>query len=109
MNRTLATACAVIGALGITVLTVNACGIDVAATDPTTTEETVVIEPAGSDYQPGGLIEPASLAAALETPCEQEDSVNCYWRADLRGNGQGTSFVNVEGHVYPLTTVLADR
>lgn len=55
---------------------------------------------------PGGLVDPASIMAALETPCEQEDSMNCYWRADVMGNGQGDSFLNVEGHIYPLAHVL---
>jgi hypothetical protein len=29
--------------------------------------------------------------------CVAEDSTNCYWDADSRGNGQGRSFVNVAG------------
>jgi len=26
-------------------------------------------------------------------PCATEDSTNCYWDADTRGNGQGLSFI----------------
>lgn len=29
-------------------------------------------------------------------PCEFEDSVNCYWDASERGNGQGNDFISVE-------------
>lgn len=35
-------------------------------------------------------------------PCEQEDSENCYWDASTRGNGLGSSFVNIDGAVYYL-------
>lgn len=37
---------------------------------------------------------------AVVTPCATEDSTNCYWDATLMGNGEGTSFVNVEGALY---------
>lgn len=33
-------------------------------------------------------------------PCPSEDSSNCYWDATTRGNGQGTSFVNLNGVTY---------
>lgn len=33
-------------------------------------------------------------------PCAQEDSVNCYWDAARMGNGEGTSFVNIDGTMY---------
>lgn len=34
-------------------------------------------------------------------PCDFEDSeYNCYWDAKTRGNGEGTSFVNVDGVTY---------
>lgn len=56
----------------------------------------------------GGLIEPASLAAALDTPCPTEDSQNCYWDADAAGNGSGESFLTVEGHIFPLTALVSD-
>ena len=35
-------------------------------------------------------------ASTLE-PCEFEDSANCYWDSSERGNGQGDSFVDVDG------------
>lgn len=54
----------------------------------------------------GGMVDPANIMAALSTPCEQEDSVNCYWRADIMGNGEGESFVNIEGHIFPLASLL---
>lgn len=34
--------------------------------------------------------------------CEYEDSQNCYWDADVSGNGQGTSFIDVDGVAYYL-------
>lgn len=39
---------------------------------------------------------------SLTTPCPTEDSDNCYWNAATMGNGDGTSFVIVNGTVYPL-------
>lgn len=33
-------------------------------------------------------------------PCPTEDSDNCYWDADVRGNGQGISFTVRNGNVY---------
>lgn len=38
-------------------------------------------------------------------PCEFEDSVNCYWDAQSRGDGQGASFIDIDGVTYYL---LAD-
>lgn len=36
-------------------------------------------------------------------PCVTEDqTTDCYWDAKTRGNGQGTSFVVVDGTVYLL-------
>lgn len=34
--------------------------------------------------------------------CEQEDSINCFWDAQILGNGTGESFVNIGGSVYYL-------
>lgn len=34
--------------------------------------------------------------------CPTEDSDNCIWRADERGNGQGQSFIAYDGEVYYL-------
>lgn len=43
----------------------------------------------------------AGIAQASElAPCEFEDSANCYWDASERGNGQGDSFVDVDGTAY---------
>jgi len=36
-----------------------------------------------------------ALTVAISTPCEYEDSTNCLWNADLRGNGVGNSFVTL--------------
>lgn len=33
-------------------------------------------------------------------PCKHEDSANCYWDAAERGNGQGDSFVDIDGVAY---------
>lgn len=38
-------------------------------------------------------------------PCPTEDSDNCYWDADIQGNGEGTSFVTLDG----VTYYAADR
>lgn len=54
----------------------------------------------------GGIVDPGNIAAALDTACPTEDSVNCYWVAENQGNGEGESFVNIEGHVFPLTSLL---
>jgi hypothetical protein len=29
--------------------------------------------------------------------CASEDSTNCVWHADTQGNGEGRSFIDVEG------------
>lgn len=49
---------------------------------------------------PASLTE--TLQAADETipPCETEDSNNCYWDAETRGNGQGRSFITWDGVTY---------
>lgn len=104
--KTLNVACAALGAAGAAVLLVNACAPAPIDPQPAVPPAVVapVTEPDTSEL--GGMVSPDNIMAALDTPCEVEDSVNCYWRADLRGNGQGTSFVNIEGHVFPLTAVL---
>lgn len=56
---------------------------------------------------PGGDVDPASIAQALGTACPTEDSENCFWDASRNGNGQGASFVTVEGHIFPLDDVYA--
>jgi len=32
--------------------------------------------------------------------CEEEDSRNCIWHADQSGNGEGVSFVDIDGVAY---------
>ena len=32
--------------------------------------------------------------------CATEDSTNCFWHASEHGNGQGTSFVDINGKAY---------
>lgn len=41
-----------------------------------------------------------ALILALTTPCQYEDSNNCYWDAQSNGNGQGSSFITINDHVY---------
>lgn len=41
-----------------------------------------------------------ALMISLSTPCEFEDSTNCYWNAQEQGNGQGNSFVDIQGEAY---------
>lgn len=43
--------------------------------------------PAGANtaHRPG-------LPVWMKTPCQSEDSVNCYWNARQMGNGEGLSF-----------------
>lgn len=43
-----------------------------------------------------------TLALALSTPCEFEDSANCYWSADTQGNQTGATFVDIQGVAYYL-------
>lgn len=41
-------------------------------------------------------------SAWVFTPCKQEDSRNCFWWAEGRGNGEGKSFVNLRGRTIYL-------
>lgn len=34
--------------------------------------------------------------------CSTEDSTNCVWDARIHGNGEGRSFVDLNGHTYYL-------
>lgn len=43
-----------------------------------------------------------SLFLAFTTPCATEDSDNCYWDANSRGNHSGQSFVAVNGTILYL-------
>ena len=38
----------------------------------------------------------ALIIAALVPPCPTEDSANCYWNAQERGNGTGQSFLAID-------------
>lgn len=44
-------------------------------------------------------------------PCRYEDSRNCFWSAGQRGNGVGTSFVDVKGDLIriPARVMSASR
>lgn len=33
-------------------------------------------------------------------PCATEDSPNCVWVASAQGNGEGSSFVDIDGTAY---------
>ena len=41
-------------------------------------------------------------AVVVLMPCQSEDSTDCYWNAQERGNGRGRSFVNIDGAVFYL-------
>lgn len=45
-----------------------------------------------------------TLLLSLLPSCPTEDSTNCYWDAQSRGNGIGTSFVDVGGVVWKLSS-----
>lgn len=50
------------------------------------------------------------LAAAIAaTPCEWEDSADCFWNARATGNGAGMSFVDIGGAVHEIPQATADR
>lgn len=36
----------------------------------------------------------------LAPPCVEEDSTNCYWDAQARGDSNGESFVSIDGRYY---------
>lgn len=36
--------------------------------------------------------------------CATEDSDNCYWDAERHGNGEGLSFVSIDGEIIPWCT-----
>lgn len=43
------------------------------------------------------------VAIILGLPlCATEDSSQCVWAADIQGNGDGTSFVDLDGELYRL-------
>ena len=43
---------------------------------------------------------PTPAPSSTLPPCEYEDSDNCFWDAQSRGNGEGTSFVVLDNIVY---------
>jgi hypothetical protein len=43
---------------------------------------------------------PAQIAKHELPACATEDSSNCFWDAAVQGNGQGTSFVDIDGVAY---------
>lgn len=48
-----------------------------------------------------GVMVAAADAEAPDLPaCEQEDSTNCVWNAQDQGNGEGESFVDVDGETF---------
>lgn len=42
----------------------------------------------------------AGYVWALTPSCATEDSTNCYWDANTQGNGQGRSFIDINGTAY---------
>lgn len=44
---------------------------------------------------------PETAHGGLSIPeCATEDSTNCFWDATIKGNGQGNSFIDVNGTAY---------
>lgn len=92
--RTLNIACATIGAAALIVLAVNA-----ACPTPPPIGEVYPTVPVEST--PVVDAEPAEHPDIVLVPCPVEDAViDCYWDAATMGNGQGTSFVVIDGVVY---------
>lgn len=46
------------------------------------------------------LIAATIAAFAYTAQCDTDDSTNCVWIAPLFGNGQGNSFIDVNGTAY---------
>lgn len=66
--------------------------------DPTPTP-TETPEPTPTPEPSTGIGDPAFPDVTL-TPCATEDSSDCYWNAATMGNGEGRSFVNLNGTRY---------
>lgn len=48
------------------------------------------------------------IRTALNTPCQYEDSTNCFWDAGASGNNKGHSFYSIKvGH--KVCTIYWDR
>lgn len=41
-----------------------------------------------------------ALLFFFASPCEHEDSTNCSWNAQVQGNGEGDSFVDIGGTAF---------
>lgn len=41
-------------------------------------------------------------------PCEFEDSTNCFWDAEVSGNSEGVSFVDIGGTAYYPESAFED-
>lgn len=86
---------------GVALAALIACGLGFAAmADEENRDKTEGFPPA----LPLDPIEDAVLNDVLLVPCAQEDSgsdgeVDCYWDS-TRGNGQGVSFVVIDGTYY---------
>lgn len=75
------------------------------ATEVVTEAEEVTEAPGESGVEAGAEVMALSLPA-----CEYEDSQNCIWDAQKSGNGEGNSFVDIDGtaHYYDYTGVYDD-
>lgn len=47
-----------------------------------------------------GTVSQAVVSDTGLTACEYEDSTDCFWDAEVRGNGSGDSFVDIAGTAY---------
>jgi hypothetical protein len=113
MNKSIITGIAGM-AIGLSVFGVAACIPDTPVAD---TPVSIPAPPLPSSPNPSSpaLNGPSgSVSGPVATPtppvpsspvyslpaCAEEDSTNCYWDAQSRGNGKGTSFVNLNGTTY---------
>jgi hypothetical protein len=49
------------------------------------------------------LVALVTIMLSFSRSCPTEDSDLCYWDASTQGNGQGTSFVSILDHAFPIT------
>ncbi len=54
----------------------------------------------GSPYKDERTVTVTDERIITLIPCPTEDSDNCYWDAETMGNGQGTSYVSIDGVLY---------
>lgn len=59
----------------------------------------VVLVPHMIAYAVVPLTEQGGISNAFPA-CITEDSHNCYWDANVQGNGQGNSFLDINGTAY---------